>query len=75
MDFLYEIFMNILQLGYLLLVTSIILQYSIYLPMWLLYFSKIAQLETTKVSKPLGTWRNRGKVTRVTSLEFGSNMY
>lgn len=27
MDFLYEIFMNILQLGYLLLVTSIILQY------------------------------------------------
>lgn len=27
MDFLYEIFMNILQLGYLLLVASIILQH------------------------------------------------
>lgn len=27
MEFLYEIFMNILQLGYLLLVTSIILQH------------------------------------------------
>lgn len=27
MDFLYEIFMNILPLGYLLLVTSIILQH------------------------------------------------